>query len=129
MLSLPKQNNKFWQDTVSYFWGDTLPKFLLNKEKNMKVNPVRDRVLVKPFENETKTKSGLMIPENIKDKTAKGKVLSVGTGKLTKDGVSVPMIVKEGDTVIYDDWAGQMVLIDNEEYRVLKEEEIIATVE
>jgi hypothetical protein len=63
MLSLPKQNNKFWRDTVSYFWGDTLPKFLLTKENFMKLNPIRDRILIKPLEAAKKEKMNDLAPQ------------------------------------------------------------------
>jgi len=110
-------------------WGDTLPKFLLNEEKNMKVNPIRDRILIKPLDKETTTKSGIVIPDAAKEKPMQGKVLSVGTGKLSDDGSVIPLIIKEGDTVMYSQWAGQTVRIDNQDHLILKEEDVMAIVE
>ena len=129
MLSLPKQNNKFWRDTVSYFWGDTLPKFLLIKENFMKLNPIRDRILIKPLDAETVTKSGIVIPEAAQEKPIQGKVLAVGTGKVTEEGQTVPLVVKEGDTVMYGKYAGQTVKINNIEHVILKEDDVMAIVE
>lgn len=129
MLSLPKQNNKFWRDTVSYFWGDTLPKFLLNEENFMKLNPIRDRILIKPLDAETVTKSGIVIPEAAQEKPIQGRVLAVGTGKVTEEGQTVPLVVKEGDTVMYGKYSGQTVKIDNEEHVILKEDDVMAIVE
>ena len=129
MLSLPKQNNKFWRDTVSYFWGDTLPKFLLNEENFMKLNPIRDRILIKPLDAETVTKSGIVIPENAQEKPIQGRVLAVGTGKVTEEGQIVPLVIKEGDTVMYSKFSGQTVKVDNVEHVILKEDDVMAIVE
>lgn len=129
MLSLPKQNNKFWRDTVSYFWGDTLPKFLLTKENFMKLNPIRDRILIKPLDAETVTKSGIVIPENAQEKPIQGRVLAVGTGKVTEEGQIVPLVIKEGDTVMYSKFSGQTVKVDNVEHVILKEDDVMAIVE
>ena len=129
MLSLPKQNNKFWRDTVSYFWGDTLPKFLLTKEKNMKVNPIRDRILVKPIDADTVSKGGIVIPDNAKEKPIQGKVLGVGTGKITEEGNTIPLTVKEGDVILFGKFSGQTVRIDNEDHIILNEDDVLAIVE
>jgi chaperonin GroES len=95
----------------------------------MKINPIRDRILVKPLDAETVTKSGIVIPDAAKEKPNTGKVLGVGTGKLTEEGQTVPLIVKQGDTVMYSQYAGQKVKIDNEEHLILKEDEVMAIVE
>jgi chaperonin GroES len=114
---------------VSYLWGETLPGFLLNKEKCMKINPIRDRILIKPLDAETVTKSGIVIPEAAKEKPVTGKVIGVGSGKITEEGQVVPLVVKEGDTVMYSQYAGQKVKIDNEEHLILKEDDVMAIVE
>lgn len=129
MLSLQKPSSKFWRDTISYFWGDTLPKFLLNEENFMKINPIRDRILIKPLDAETVTKSGIVIPENAQEKPIQGRVLAVGTGKLTEEGQTVPLVVKEGDTVMYSKFSGQTVKLDNVEHVILKEDDVMAIVE
>lgn len=129
MLSLPKRKTKFWNDSVTYFLGDTEVPFLLKKENNMKVNPIRDRILIKPLDAETVTKSGILIPDAAKEKPVTGKVLGVGTGKLTEDGQTVPLVVKQGDTVMYSQYSGQKVKINDEEHLILKEDEVMAIVE
>jgi len=95
----------------------------------MKINPVRDRVLVKVIEVETKTSGGLFIPDNSKDGPTKGKVVTVGTGRITNDGTTIPMIVGEGNTIMYSAGAGQPVTIDDQKYLILSEDQILAIVE
>lgn len=95
----------------------------------MKINPIRDRILIKPLDAETVTKSGIVIPETAKEKPVTGKVLAVGSGKITEEGQVVSLVVKEGDTVMYSQYAGQKVKIDNEEHLILKEDDVMAIVE
>ena len=95
----------------------------------MKINPIRDRILIKPLDAETVTKSGIVIPEAAQEKPIQGKVLAVGTGKITEEGQVVPLVVKEGDTVMYGKYAGQPVKLDNVEHVILKEDDIMAIVE
>jgi chaperonin GroES len=95
----------------------------------MKLKPIRDRILVKPLDNETTTKSGIVIPDNAQEKPLQGKVLGVGTGKVTEEGTVVPLVVQEGNTVLYSKHAGQTVKVDNVEHIVLKEDDILAIVE
>jgi chaperonin GroES len=72
----------------------------------MKITPLADRVVIKRFEAEDKTAGGILLPDSAKDKPQKGTVLAVGPGKLTKDGKRVPVDVKEGDVVLFTNWAG-----------------------
>jgi chaperonin GroES len=95
----------------------------------MKINPIRDRILIKPLDADTVTKSGIFIPDNAQEKPNQGKVLAVGTGRLTDKGQVVPLVVKEGDTVMYSKFSGQTVKVDNVEHVILKEEEVMAIVE
>ena len=95
----------------------------------MKLNPIRDRILIKPLDAETVTKSGIVIPEAAQEKPIQGRVLAVGTGKVTEEGQTVPLVVKEGDTVMYGKYSGQTVKIDNEEHVILKEDDVMAIVE
>ena len=95
----------------------------------MKINPIRDRILIKPLDAETVTKSGIVIPEAAQEKPIQGKVLAVGTGKVTEEGQTVPLVVKQGDTVMYGKYSGQTVKIDNEEHVILKEDDVMAIVE
>lgn len=87
--------------------------------------PLRDRVLVKRIEDELKTKSGLVLSDDSKERPTKGTVLSVGEGKLTETGTLIPTVVKVNDTVIYPKYAGHQIKIDNTEYLILEENEIL----
>jgi len=86
----------------------------------MKQKPLKDRVLIEPMEAEEKTASGIIIPDSAKEKPQKGKVVAVGEGK--KDE---PMTVKEGDMVIYGKYAGTEITIDEKEYLIMREEDIL----
>ena len=95
----------------------------------MKINPIRDRILVKPTDAENKTAGGLYIPDNAKEGPVKGTVVSTGAGRVAEDGTVVPLVVSEGNTVMYVKGAGQTVTEDNEEYLILTEDQILAIVE
>jgi chaperonin GroES len=130
MLSLPiAKSSKFWQDTLLYFFGNKDLRFLLNEEKHMKVNPIRDRILVKPIDADTVSKGGIVIPDNAKEKPIQGKVLGVGTGKITEEGNTIPLTVKEGDVILFGKFSGQTVRIDNEDHIILNEDDVLAIVE
>ena len=94
-----------------------------------KIIPLNDRVVVQRLEAEDKTKSGIIIPDNAKEKPQQGLVLAVGPGKWNEDGdARVALSVKAGDKVLFGKWAATEVKIDGEELLVLKEDEIIAIV-
>ncbi|MBC7320853.1 co-chaperone GroES [bacterium] len=95
----------------------------------MKLKPLGDRVLVKPIAVEERTKSGIVLPDTAKEKPQQGKVLAVGQGRLLDNGQLVPLQVKEGDKVLYSKYAGTEVKIENEEYLILSERDILAIVE
>ena len=95
----------------------------------MNVKPIRDRILVKPAEAETKTAGGLFIPDNAKEGPVQGTIVSVGTGRVTDDGTVVPLVVAEGNTVMYTKGAGVATKVDNDEYLILTEDQILAIVE
>ena len=95
----------------------------------MTYRPIRDRILVKPEDTENVTASGIVIPDNAAEKPLKGKVLAVGTGKVTEDGNIVPLVIKEGDTVLFGKFSGQTVKIDNIEHLIMKEDDIMAIVQ
>jgi chaperonin GroES len=94
----------------------------------MEVKPIRDRLIVKPIEAETTTASGIVIPNSAKEneKSLKGKVLGVGGGRITDNGTLIPMVVQEGNTVLFGQYAGNGVKINGEEHLVLKEDEVMA---
>ena len=72
----------------------------------MKIKPLGDRVVIKRFEADEKTAGGILLPDSARNKPQKGKVLSVGPGRTNKDGKFTPLDVKEGDTVLFTNWAG-----------------------
>ncbi len=95
----------------------------------MKLKPIRDRIVIRLLEAETKTASGLIIPDAAAEKPSQGEVLAAGSGRITEDGAIVPMEVKEGDRVLFSKHAGQTVKIDSEEYHILKEDDVMAIVQ
>ena len=96
----------------------------------MKLRPLHDRVLVKPYEEEEKkTKGGIIIPDTAKEKPQRGKVVAVGEGRILENGQRVPLSVKVGDEVIFGKYAGTEVEIDDEKYLVMREEDIYAVIE
>jgi chaperonin GroES len=95
----------------------------------MKVRPLHDRLIVKRSEEEEKTKGGIIIPDTAKEKPIEGKVIAVGKGKIKKDGTKIPMEVKKGDRILFAKFAGTEVKIDGEEHLIMKEDDVIATVE
>lgn len=94
----------------------------------MKIKPLGDRVVIKPLAEESKTKSGIIIPDTAKEKSHRGEVLAVGPGKYD-DGKLVEMQVKIGDKVLYKEYSGDEFKLDGAEVIILKEEDIIAIIE
>jgi chaperonin GroES len=90
--------------------------------------PIRDRLLVKKIEDELKTKSGLQLSDDTKERPTKGVVLAVGEGSQNDDGKLLPMVVKKGDTVLYPKYAGHPVKLDFVEYLILEEKEVLGIV-
>ena len=95
----------------------------------MTFKPIRDRINVRPEEQETKTAGGIYIPDNAQEKPMKGTVIKVGTGKVAEDGSIVPMAVKEGDVVVYGKFTGTEVKVENVNHVILNEDDVIAIVE
>ena len=94
----------------------------------MAFRPLGDRVLVKRVEEESKTKGGIIIPDSAKEKPTQGKVIAVGTGKLDEKGNKIPFNVKVGDTVLMPKYGGTEVKIDEKEYQIMREEDILSIV-
>jgi len=93
------------------------------------VRPTEDRVLIKPIEKESKTESGLYLPESSKERPIQGKVVAVGPGKRLDNGKRAEMSVKKGDTIVYGKYAGTEVEIKGAEHLILRESEILGIVE
>jgi chaperonin GroES len=95
----------------------------------MKFKPLRDRVFVKFSAEEEKTAGGLFIPDTAKEKPQRGTVIAVGPGKVTDDGKRQPIEVKVGDTILFDKYSGSKIRIDDEEYLIIREEDILGIIE
>ena len=95
----------------------------------MPVRPLEDRVLVKPAEKESKTDSGLYLPESSKERPVQGKVVAIGPGKRLENGKRGEMSIKIGDTVVYGKYAGSEVEIKGAEHLILRESEILGVIE
>ena len=94
----------------------------------MNVKPLADRILVKPLEAEEKTKGGIIIPDNAKEKPQKGEVVAVGPGKISDNGQKIAMELKKGDKVLYGKYSGTEVTIDGQEYLIVKESDVLAVI-
>ncbi|AMP38427.1 co-chaperone GroES [Ralstonia syzygii subsp. celebesensis] len=94
----------------------------------MNLRPLHDRVIVKRLDNETKTASGIVIPDAAAEKPDQGEVLAVGPGKKDDKGNPIPLDVKVGDRVLFGKYAGQSVKVDGLEVLVMREEDIMAVV-
>jgi chaperonin GroES len=89
------------------------------------VTPLHDRVLVKRIEEKESVKGGIIIPDSAKEKPQEGEVIAVGAGKIEK-GERIPLDVKAGDRVLFGKYSGTEIRVDDEEYLILREEEILA---
>ena len=95
----------------------------------MKFRPLQDRVLVRRIEEEEKTKGGIIIPDTAKEKPMEGEVIAVGPGARDEQGKVQPLDVKAGDRVLFGKWSGTEVKIDNVEYLIMKESDIMGIIE
>ena len=92
----------------------------------MKLRPLSDRVVVKPEEAEEKTASGIILPDTAKEKPQMGKIVAVGPGKVSDSGSDIKMTVKVGDKVLYGKYSGTEITFENEDYLIMKENDIFA---
>ncbi len=90
-----------------------------------KFRPLHDRLLVKRLEEGDAKHGSIIIPDTAKEKPQEGKVIAVGTGKVTEDGKKVPLDVKAGDRILFGKYSGSEVKIDDEEYLILREEDVL----
>ena len=95
----------------------------------MKIRPLHDRILVKREEEKETKKGGIIIPDSAKEKPQEGKVVAVGNGRVNEDGKKVPLDVKARDRILFGKYAGSEVKLDDQEYLILKEEDVLAIVE
>jgi chaperonin GroES len=95
----------------------------------MKIRPLADKVLVQRLEAETKTAGGIVLPDAAKEKPQRGKIISVGEGKLLDDGTRQKVQVKKGETVLFTSYAGTEIKIEGKEYLIMDESDIMAVIE
>ena len=92
----------------------------------MKIRPLHDRILVERLEEQEVQKGGIIIPDTAKEKPQEAKVIAVGTGKTSEDGKRIPLDVKPGDRVLFGKYSGSEVTVEDKEYLILREEDILA---
>ena len=95
----------------------------------MKIRPLADKVLIQRLEAESKTSGGIVLPDSAKEKPQRGKVVSVGDGKVLDDGTVQKLQVKKGDMVLFTSYAGTDIKIDGKEYLIMTESDIMAVIE
>ncbi|MFC1865665.1 co-chaperone GroES [Chloroflexota bacterium] len=91
-----------------------------------KLQPLADRIVVKPIEREEVTRGGIVLPDTIKERPQEGRILAAGPGRLTDDGKRIPMEVKVGDVVVYAKYGGTEIKVDDEELMILNESNVLA---
>jgi chaperonin GroES len=91
----------------------------------MKVRPLHDRVLIKRIEEQETIKGGIIIPDTAKEKSQEGEVVAVGTGKMLENGTIAPLEVKEGDRILFGKYSGTEIKVEDQDYLILREDEII----
>ena len=92
------------------------------------IKPLFDNVLIKPLEAETRTASGIVLPDTAKEKPQIGKIMAVGTGGTNDSGKHIPMVVKVGQKVMYKKWGGNEVKVGTEEWLLVEQKDILAVV-
>lgn len=95
----------------------------------MKFKPLKDRLLVKYSDEPEKSSGGLYIPDSAKEKPQKGEVIAAGPGRITDDGKLQKIDVKVGDVVLFEKYSGSKIQLDNEEYLIIKEDDVLGIVE
>ena len=95
----------------------------------MKITPIRDNIVVTRITEEEKKVGSIIIPDTAKEKPMTAKVIAVGTGRVLKDGTKVPLEVKVGDKVLVGKYSGSEIKLDNTEYLILREDEVLGVIE
>ena len=95
----------------------------------MKIRPLHDRLLVERLEEKEIKKGGIIIPDTAREKPQEAKVIAVGNGKVTDEGKKIPLDVKAGDKILFGKYSGSEVKIDDKEYLILREEDVLAILE
>jgi len=97
-------------------------------EKSVNIRPLQDRILIKRLDEEEQIKGGIIIPDTAKEKPQEAEVIAVGPGKLDDDGKRAPMDVSVGDKVLVGKYSGSDIKIDDEDYVILREDEVLAII-
>ena len=92
------------------------------------LRPLHDRVLVRRLEEQDDKHGSIIIPDSAKEKPQEGKVIAVGTGRMTEDGKKLPLALKEGDRILFGKYSGSEVKLDGQEYLIMKEEDVLGIV-
>ena len=92
------------------------------------IQPLADRIVIKPLEDTEQMRGGLYIPDTAKEKPQQGEVIAVGPGKMTEDGKRIPAEVKTGDRVLYGKYSGTEVTVGDEQYLILRESDVLAVI-
>ena len=95
----------------------------------MKLKPLQDRILVQRVKEEGKTKGGIIIPDTAKEKPIEGKVIATGNGKLSEEGKRIALEVKKGDRILFGKYSGTEVKIEDEEYLIMSEDDVLGVIE
>jgi chaperonin GroES len=98
---------------------------LFEKEERMKIKPLQDRVIVKRIEQEEEVRGGIVIPDTAKEKPQEGEIVAAGDGKVLESGQKVAMSVKPGDRILFGKYSGTEVKIDDNEYLIMREDEVL----
>lgn len=102
---------------------------MAEKKKGIKLQPLGERVVVEREESESKTAGGIVLPDTAKDKPARGKIISVGNGRLLDDGKRSALQVKVGDRVVFSSYAGETFKVEERELLLMREDDILAVLE
>ena len=109
--------------------NETREKKMATKAKTAtRLQPLDDRIVVKPIKREEVTKGGIILPDTAKEKPQEGEVIAVGPGKLTEDGNRIEMDLKKGDKVMYAKFSGTEIKLDDEELLIMRESDVLAKV-
>ena len=92
----------------------------------MKIRPLHDRILIKRVEEEQKTAGGIIIPDTAKEKPQEGRVVAVGTGKVTDEGKVIPLEVSAGDRILFSKYSGSEINLDGEEHLIIRQDDVLA---
>jgi chaperonin GroES len=95
----------------------------------MRIRPLHDRILIKRIEEKETVKGGIIIPDTAKEKPQEGEVIAAGNGKKTEEGKLIPLDVKAGDRILFGKYSGTEIKIEDEEYLILREDEVLGVIE